>query len=236
MAGTDASVNAREPDDPSTFLIPQRIRLYDFARVDDATLLAAKRTAEVIFHGAGLRVEWVDCIAHWRGGMERFTCARAFRPGDFVVRIVAPASGPRAPLKPHTLGFAALDREGDRGYLATVFWPLVKRTAELSGVAPGTALGCVIAHELGHLLLRTTGHAVSGIMSREWDEDDLRRLLREGMQFSSQQAERMRAEVIDRHAAREEQSPFDLAQRKEARRALAPKTPFIHAVGGSDSP
>ncbi len=45
-------------------------------------------------------------------------------------------------------------------------------------------LGHVLAHEIGHLLLRSNSHSVSGIMSARWTGEELRRLSEGAMFFT----------------------------------------------------
>jgi hypothetical protein len=64
-----------------------------------------------------------------------------------------------------------------------------------------TVLGCVIAHELGHLLLGSHGHTVDGIMKGQWDTGQTELALRLQLRFLQQEAERMRA-VLRKEVAR----------------------------------
>ena len=115
--------------------------------------------------------------------------ARSF-PGSFPI--------PRCPFGPSHLGYAATSEEG--GVLATIFF---HRVEELAWENPSYALGCAIAHELGHLLLgydRRNGspHSASGLMRGPWQRNDLKPKARETMQFTSEDARRLRARLLER--------------------------------------
>ena len=59
-------------------------------------------------------------------------------------------------------------------------------------------LGCVIAHELGHLLLGTNSHSGKGIMQRRWESNQFRQLMTGSLIFTTAQAQLMRAEAQGR--------------------------------------
>src|SRR5262249_17293735 len=56
-------------------------------------------------------------------------------------------------------------------------------------------LAHVIAHELGHVLLRSGEHAKNGIMRARWDRADWRLVSAGILRFTPDQRERMRAEL-----------------------------------------
>jgi hypothetical protein len=59
-------------------------------------------------------------------------------------------------------------------------------------------LGLAMAHELGHLLLRSPVHSVTGIMRHQWTEKQLRDDDRGYLRFTAGEAESMRNEVSRR--------------------------------------
>jgi len=54
-------------------------------------------------------------------------------------------------------------------------------------------LGCVIAHEIGHLLLGPEGHSTGGIMQSDWGLKDVRQAMTGTLTFTPQQSRRLRA-------------------------------------------
>jgi Zn-dependent peptidase ImmA (M78 family) len=58
------------------------------------------------------------------------------------------------------------------------------------GVEPGDALGHVIAHELGHLLLKGEGHASNGVMQPGYEFRN-----RSAQRFTPEQAVMLRQEM-----------------------------------------
>jgi len=59
-------------------------------------------------------------------------------------------------------------------------------------------LGCVIAHEIGHLLLGSNSHSGSGVMKRRWDRKQFRQAMTGILLFTPEQAKRIQAETQTR--------------------------------------
>jgi len=86
---------------------------------------------------------------------------------------------------------------GERGYYAVVFYDEISR-AEASEDLAKLGLGHAIAHEIGHLLLRSSAHSVSGVMRAAWGDTE-RRLAASGcLLFLPEQSRSTRTEVLAR--------------------------------------
>jgi hypothetical protein len=59
-------------------------------------------------------------------------------------------------------------------------------------------LVCVIAHEIGHLLLGSNSHSASGIMQGNWQRGQIRKAMTGTLLFTPEQAELIRAETQKR--------------------------------------
>jgi hypothetical protein len=147
---------------------PPVVRVYDTTGDDTGLRTAAIRTAAAIVRDAGISVEWHDCT---RAGSQQ--ACRTPRRGDPIVRIM-PASrtgfsagssspGLRAVRGDEhlQLGVATLDPVTLTGQMATVFQQPVLRIARRARIDPAELLGLTIAHEVGHLLLRTQAHSAA---------------------------------------------------------------------------
>ena len=172
-----APVRAEEPIAQEASLRIQT-RVYNMAKVRPAILSGALIQAFEIFLRIGVEIEWLEGSSRQRLGSSQL-----------YLRII-PRLFPntRCPFGPSHLGYAATSEEG--GTLATIFF---HRVEELAWGDPSFALGCAIAHELGHLLLgydRRNGspHSASGLMRGPWQRDDLKPKDRETMQFTSEDA------------------------------------------------
>jgi len=144
--------------------------------------------ASEIFRRIGVEIEWVDGSSRQRLGSS-----------ELYLRII-PRLFPntRCPFGPSHLGYAATSEEG--GVLATIFFHHVEELTR--GADPSFALGYAIAHELGHLLLgngRRNGgpHSASGLMRAPWQRADLKREARETMQFTPEDAGRLRGRFLE---------------------------------------
>jgi hypothetical protein len=54
-------------------------------------------------------------------------------------------------------------------------------------------LGCAMAHEVGHLLLGSNSHSVSGVMQARWERKHIRQALMGAMLFTPDQGRRLQA-------------------------------------------
>jgi hypothetical protein len=90
-----------------------------------------------------------------------------------------------------------MSREGERVSEISVFYDRAKEQAEAMRRFLPQILGHAIAHEIGHVLLRTSGHSSTGIMRAQWTAEDLRRAARGQLLFTPEQSELIRAEILD---------------------------------------
>lgn len=114
------------------------------------------------------------------------------RGRPLVFAAIAFAEQPR--VTPHVLGESILDSKTGRGTLATIYADRVDATALAARTGRLQALGRVIAHEIGHLLLGTPEHSSSGLMRRLMSPDDLRVTDRDAWLFTSTQREHLQQE------------------------------------------
>jgi hypothetical protein len=104
---------------------------------------------------------------------------------------------------------AAVGTRDYRGRVAYVFYDRVARTAETYlnvPHEPGTddmymviVLAHAMAHEIGHLLL-PSGHSPTGLMQAGWDLRDLRLAVNRQLNFTNEQAELIRGQIVARIA------------------------------------
>src|SRR6266478_170254 len=95
------------------------------------------------------------------------------------------------PTSSETLGFCLSLGNGD----AVVLVDTIRDRAVFGPSNFADLLGLAMAHELGHLLLRSAAHAVTGIMRRQWTERQLWDDHRGYLRFTSGEAESMRNEA-----------------------------------------
>ena len=137
---------------------------------------------------AGLRpAERVGAPAPAWSGLD---CARFEWPAYLAVRIV-PRSMHSAS---EVFGVAFLSEEGI-GCYSDVFYDRALELHADWNVGLSDILGNVMARELGHLLLGSNSHSGTGIMRAQWQGEELRRLSRGSLSFTSQQASHMRGKL-----------------------------------------
>ena len=139
--------------------------------VRPAEWLRAQELVGRIFRRAGVDVLW--------------TAEPACAPKELCIALLQTRPGG---LSGDAAGYAVLDRHPP---YAAIVLPDVARTAGETGVDLGTALGAVLAHELGHLLFGTNGHS-TGVMSSRFDWRLMRAASRGELLFSDEDARRLR--------------------------------------------
>jgi hypothetical protein len=159
------------------------VRLYDASGIPSAELLAARRTAEPILRDAGMEVTFRQCGRAGSPGALVDPCDDSLKPSEVVVRVItAPVFS--SSLDPHAYGVTYVVEESNRGWLATLFSDRIAGAASRVDLEPGTLLGRVLAHEVGHLLIGNSYHGDAGVMRAEWSDDLLQRGGAEEWRFS----------------------------------------------------
>ena len=152
------------------------VTLYENAGLQPAALLAMKAETSRILLAAGVELEWVDCEIGGQpaGGPE---CARPSGPDRFMLQIVPGLNKQN----PRTSGMAIL--QNGAGVFACLYPERVKALARDANWDFADLLGHAAAHELGHLLLRSSAHTPAGIMRARWETEDLRRVTHANLVF-----------------------------------------------------
>jgi hypothetical protein len=155
----------------------------------------ARHTAGAILERAGIQVLWLECALP-DGLTDTGACALAPRWNELLVRVVS-AGAEDGRRGVDTLGSALVDVDAGAGSLATVYADRVRVMAQRDGADKAELLGRAMAHEIGHLLLGTNGHAAHGLMRASWSSVDLRGH-RVQWFFSRKEGEAMRNGIASR--------------------------------------
>jgi hypothetical protein len=178
------------------------IRVYNQFGVSLRELTRALSTAEDTFRWAKLKPMWRACRAS--EGPSRSLpdlCDDTLRPSELIVRLLpAAVMSPTAEYAVNklALGFSYLDAETRMGTLSTVFADRVYALADLASIDRGRLLGQAVAHEVGHLLLRTSDHSATGLMRARWSPDALRHEPPTLWRFSNGEEANMRMGLLAR--------------------------------------
>jgi len=168
---------------------------HDYAGVGRGTLDRAEKEMTRILEEAGIETAWVDCPVPAIGPGWHPANSEPVGSARIHINIVPRSMEAHYPVTREALGFTSFVKEGVRTSLATVFYDRVKDETQHTTASLAQILAYAIAHELGHLLLRTSGHAPSGIMHARWTPEDLVLVACRELLFTPEQAELMRVEV-----------------------------------------
>jgi len=161
------------------------VMVFNFRQVSTDILSNAEREADQIFAHAGMKIVWQECPT----GNE--PCRK--RPGP--VFFLAIKAGPAQNKFLDVVSGQAIIAD----HLAVVYYDALPRVAR-SKTGPHEAsavLACVIAHELGHLLLGAYGHSINGIMRDRWDIEQTRFALMSELDFLPEEGKLMKRSLLD---------------------------------------
>src|SRR5215472_9364215 len=167
------------------------VLVYNNAHVSPGILSAAEREAGRILDAAGVGMIWVECPTGSATAGAVRPCSATLKSTDIMLRVLPPP----AQRSLRGFGFAISSN------LASVYYDDAVRLAveeEYVEFDARIILGCVIAHELGHLLLGSNSHSSAGIMQSPWGRKQVQQALMGTLLFTAEQAEVMRAEARDR--------------------------------------
>jgi len=160
------------------------IRVYNYTQASPVLLAGAEREAGLIFAKAGLKVVWFDCSPGHPTTVPQDFCVDQAAT-DISLRILP------VPIRlPETVfGFAV------HPDLASVYYARALHLAEHDAAESEAhiILGCAMAHEVGHLLLGSNSHSVSGVMQARWERKHIRQALMGAMLFTPDQGRRLQA-------------------------------------------
>jgi len=166
-----------------------RIRVNNYTRVTPAMLAGAEREAGRILDRAGLRTVWLDCPAGPSTADSQDPCRKALEATDIVLRVLSESTQNK--FQDTAFGFAVVP------VLASVYYDYVAHLARSDGAEfeIPIILGCVVAHEVGHLLLGSNSHSGSGIMQGQWERGQIRKAMMGTLLFTPEQAKLIQAEA-----------------------------------------
>ncbi len=178
------AISAREHPQSST--VSLAVSVFNDAGVEPSVWSQAQSRATEIMRRSGISLTWLDC-GFPASRMPDPNCSAISYPTHLSVRVVPKVS----PLNGHIFGQAFQDAAGEGNYVL-VYYASITAFRATTTVPAGELLGCVVAHELGHLLLGTASHSPNGLMSAVWQDPELRQAVRGNLFFTGGEGERMR--------------------------------------------
>jgi hypothetical protein len=160
--------------------------VFNDAGVESSVWSQAQSRATEIMQRSGIALTWLDCGSPLSPRPD-LNCSAISYPAHLSVRVVPKIS----PVKGDIFGQSFQDAAGEGNYVL-VYYAGMKAFRSATAVPAGELLGCVIAHELGHLLLGTASHSPTGLMSAVWQDPELQQAVRHNLLFTRDEGERMR--------------------------------------------
>ena len=184
-------LTAAPPPRPRIAVLP-----YNYAAISAETIANAKHEADLIYARMGVEIESGRLPnASSRSGTGKSDSSGPYR---FEVRLLPHSMADRLKLGPDEIGRALIAGKGPFGTVSDIFTDHLMELTSARKWAAGQLLGCLMAHELGHLLLGPGSHSNGGIMRIRWGEKDLNKALQRQMLFTPRQADEIRKEALVR--------------------------------------
>jgi hypothetical protein len=155
----------------------------------------AESRASLVLEQAGMRVQWLKCAGAPAQAPSQFqkpsACSSIAFPSHLSVRILG---GTRPLPGEDVFGQSFLDASGTGAY-ANVYYRHIADSGLERFLSNGEMLGYVIAHEVGHLLLRVSSHSPGGLMCARWSPAQLRLASKGLVFFTAAQSALMRSRL-----------------------------------------
>lgn len=169
-----------------SYFVSLTVSVFNDAGVEPSVWLQAQGRATEIMRRSGISLTWLDCGSPV-SRMPDPNCIAISYPTHLSVRVVPKVS----PVKGDIFGQTFQDVAGEGNYVL-VYYASIKAFRAATTIPAGELLGCVVAHELGHLLLGTVSHSPTGLMSAVWQDPELQQAVRGSLFFTSGEGERIR--------------------------------------------
>lgn len=210
-----SSVFAQSPPRLTPFRPVVSVSVHDYAGVPTALLTGAEEQAREIFRRAGLETVWLNCSPK----LEKHEPESCYFVDATHLTLKISPRGMNEQVRDRidVLGTSYPAEQG-AGYFAYVFYDRVRELAQRRTLGHAL-LADVMAHEIGHLLLGSNSHSVSGIMCARWDAEQLRNVAEGRMSFAASESRQMRERVFTRQSAQVKLAP--VAPQQEALTAVS---------------
>jgi hypothetical protein len=172
------------------------VHVYNAARVPSDDLIRAEEQAARIFKKAEIIVIWAAGFMPTE--VNHQAAHEQWNPGHLQLRIWTRSMVQPSVIDSDVLGFCTSIEEGQ----AVVLFDAVRSLAAVRFSNPADLLGLAMAHEIGHILLRSVNHSAAGIMRAQWLPKDFRDAENGLLVFTREQDNSMQNEVRRRMICR----------------------------------
>lgn len=177
---------AQKSQEAATSISEITISVHDYADVPPFRLAAAEASARRIFGLAGVKTEWLSCSPKLEES-EPADCSTVDAT-HLVLKILSGKTTANVRYRDDVLGNVLLTDDAV-SYFAYAFFDHIEMLEQRLN---SPVLGYVLAHEIGHLLLGSNTHSVSGIMSPHWNGPELLRISEGNLFFLPNECQKLR--------------------------------------------
>ena len=188
----------RRPAGPPFPNLKITVLVYNYVHILPSALTRAEKEAGRVLGQAGVQTEWLHCRLGDEGTLDAEACRRALGASDLVLKILPRPEAADNGVTRGALGFGYACPPGNRAAYATVFYQRIEEAAKQGEASESQLLGHAVAHELGHVLIGSNSHSERGIMRARWVAKDLKSAARRDLNFTAEQTEMIRAEMLRR--------------------------------------
>lgn len=149
----------------------------------------AEGQAAEVFEKVGIKITWVAGLAA-REALGH-SVGEAWNPANLDLRIWTRPMTRGTAIPSNALGYCLSMERGQ----AVVLADAIQNLAIIWGTDTADVLGLAMAHEIGHLLLRTGNHSTTGMMEPRYLQKDLASAERGSLLFSQKESKAMQDEV-----------------------------------------
>jgi hypothetical protein len=185
---------------PEAVAAPQPLEIavyvYNVAQVSHGMLRSAEHGAAKIFEVAGIKTTWREPHSSIPEDLETGSRGDPWIPTNIALKIYTRSMINELQLDEGAMGFVLRFETNS----AVILYDRVQNLAEFKRIDIAPILGIAMAHEIGHLLLRSREHSSQGIMRRNWPSTDLQSGAQARLRFTAEQSRQMRDEVLRRRA------------------------------------
>jgi hypothetical protein len=185
------------PSTPTIATPRVTVTVFDNAKVPPELLAAAEEEARQIFLRAGVDITWLNCSKSLTTQSNVVPCG-SIGVGHVVAEILPRANNEQLRFRLEVLGTANITNKV-RSFYCFLFYDRIERLAG-QRLPKSLLLANVLAHEIGHLILSSNSHSLSGIMSGQWGEGGLRQISQGAMFFQPSESRIMRQRLSGGHA------------------------------------
>lgn len=156
----------------------------NYSGASPGLIARAEQQANQIFDQSGIRLAWINCPP-----VPSEISASFCHGGLIQVRVLPRHFNDY--FRDSVFGFAV------QPILASVYYDSALTLAQTAAneSETSTILGCLIAHEIGHLLLGPNSHTASGIMQARWDDRQIEGAMKGLLTFTREQSRRLQADA-----------------------------------------